>query len=195
LKKIGTSILVIDAPHFCAGIVDGRAAPIIKYMVGWDIDRILEYCEHKGWKLTMRMVIKEVGPVTKEGKYFWYQIKYEDNGKEFTKKVMSFDEVPYKAFKGANPGDQFDVKIEKDANGYWKMKEVNVATGAAPVNNSVNGNARTYLPDDVRQKFIIRQSSLGHAVEFINSSVDAKDVTVSQVLDVAGDFEAWVNRE
>ena len=188
----GSKTLIVDAPHFYAGIVDGRTAPIIKYMEGWDIYRILDYCELKGWKLNMRMVIKEVGPVTKEGKYFWYQIKYDDGGKEFTKKIMSFDEVPYKAFKGANPGDAFDVRVEKDANGYWKMKEVNPAgAGPAPSNNSVN----TYVPDNLRQKSIVRQSSLGHAVALLTQTVDLEQLNVQQVLDVAAEFEAWVNRE
>lgn len=49
-------MIQIDAPHFCAGaeLYDGkvvRAAPIIKYMKGWDIHRIKMYCKKKKWKL------------------------------------------------------------------------------------------------------------------------------------------------
>lgn len=44
----------ITAPHFCAGIVavDGlviAAAPIVRYMVGWDGRRMRDYCCRKGW--------------------------------------------------------------------------------------------------------------------------------------------------
>jgi hypothetical protein len=44
----------ITAPHFCAGVVarDGRvvaAAPIVRYMVGWDGRRVRDYCRRKGW--------------------------------------------------------------------------------------------------------------------------------------------------
>lgn len=39
----------ITAPHFCAGIADGRAAPILKYMKGWTVRRIREYCVQRGW--------------------------------------------------------------------------------------------------------------------------------------------------
>lgn len=41
------------APHFVAGFVTNgrvtRAAPIIKYIVGWPDDRVREYCRRKGW--------------------------------------------------------------------------------------------------------------------------------------------------
>lgn len=39
----------ITAPHFCAGITDGRAAPILQYMKGWTVKRIREYCVKRGW--------------------------------------------------------------------------------------------------------------------------------------------------
>lgn len=47
-------LLRIMAPHFVAGIeVDGgrvvRAAPIVRYMVGWDGPRFHHYCRKKGW--------------------------------------------------------------------------------------------------------------------------------------------------
>ena len=49
------TIISIDAPHFCAGIVacDGKvieAAHIIKYMKGWTGKRVADYCREKGWK-------------------------------------------------------------------------------------------------------------------------------------------------
>lgn len=42
----------IVAPHFVAGIcVDtGRSAPILAYMPTWSVDRIVRYCERKGWQ-------------------------------------------------------------------------------------------------------------------------------------------------
>lgn len=43
----------IVAPHFVAGLVtDGhvrRAAPILRYMIGWPDDRVRRYCVAKGW--------------------------------------------------------------------------------------------------------------------------------------------------
>jgi hypothetical protein len=44
----------IVAPHFVAGGEARagkcvRAAPIIKYMVGWSGKQVKDYCEKKGW--------------------------------------------------------------------------------------------------------------------------------------------------
>jgi hypothetical protein len=44
-------MLRITAPHFCAGIGEGMCAPIIKYMRGWTVRQIREYCQRKGWKV------------------------------------------------------------------------------------------------------------------------------------------------
>lgn len=50
-------MIIISAPHFVAGLelnkenVCINAAPIIKYMIGWDAMRIIEYCKKKGWSV------------------------------------------------------------------------------------------------------------------------------------------------
>lgn len=54
---MSSDLIAIDAPHFYAGIVseDGmtvtEAAPIVRYMTGWNLDKVVEYVEKKGWKL------------------------------------------------------------------------------------------------------------------------------------------------
>jgi hypothetical protein len=50
-------LLRIVAPHFVCGIVlDGdtvvMAAPIVKYMVRWKVDRVYAYCRKNGWSVT-----------------------------------------------------------------------------------------------------------------------------------------------
>jgi hypothetical protein len=52
------TLAAIDAPHFYAGIVlldDAvtEAAPIVKYMRKWDRKRVREYCQGKGWTVTV----------------------------------------------------------------------------------------------------------------------------------------------
>lgn len=45
-------LLQITSNYFCAGIeINGRAAPIIKYMRHWDEQRIRQYARSKGWRL------------------------------------------------------------------------------------------------------------------------------------------------
>lgn len=48
----------IDAKHFCAGIIlkDEKvveAAPIVKYMIGWNRDKVRSYCKSKEWKVAI----------------------------------------------------------------------------------------------------------------------------------------------
>ena len=53
----GMQTLQITAPHFCAGVVFGeelvaRAAPILRYMQGWNRAQVLGYAQKKGWAAT-----------------------------------------------------------------------------------------------------------------------------------------------
>lgn len=46
----------IESSYFVAGIeVENNlvinSAPIIKYMIGWHVDRVWEYCLRKNWNL------------------------------------------------------------------------------------------------------------------------------------------------
>lgn len=48
------TLVQITTPYFCAGVVarDGivrEAAPIVRYMKGWDGIRVADYCRSKGW--------------------------------------------------------------------------------------------------------------------------------------------------
>lgn len=56
----GDAMIIIDAPHFNAAVVlddNGvvvRAAPILKYMLGWTAARVVRYCFRKGWQFDER---------------------------------------------------------------------------------------------------------------------------------------------
>ena len=50
-------VVQIRSDHFTAGVVIHKgkvvdAAPIVKYMIGWDLERMLDYVKQKGWTLT-----------------------------------------------------------------------------------------------------------------------------------------------
>ena len=50
------SLYQIKAKHFVAGLETKHSvviftAPIIKYMVGWSLERVKEYCQRKEWEL------------------------------------------------------------------------------------------------------------------------------------------------
>ena len=47
-------LVQITSSYFCAGIILEdevciRAAPIVKYMKGWDKVKIRNYCKYKNW--------------------------------------------------------------------------------------------------------------------------------------------------
>jgi hypothetical protein len=55
----GDALVWINAPHFCAGVAYVRgaahprvtdAAPIVRYMRGWTVARVLDYCASKRWQ-------------------------------------------------------------------------------------------------------------------------------------------------
>ncbi len=49
-------LLTIDAPHFFCGVVLRedkviQAAPIVRYMLGWNAQRLKRYCQRRGWRV------------------------------------------------------------------------------------------------------------------------------------------------
>jgi hypothetical protein len=53
----GRLLARITAPHFVAGLVLDRsdrvteAAPIVRFMLGWDRDRVREFVRGRGWRI------------------------------------------------------------------------------------------------------------------------------------------------
>lgn len=57
----GHPMIIIDAPHFHAAVVIDdrtlrvvRAAPILRYMIGWDRQRVIAYAAKHGWGFEAR---------------------------------------------------------------------------------------------------------------------------------------------
>lgn len=50
-------LIRVVAPHFVAGFVTNgtvyKAAPILKYMIGWSDDKARVYIAKKGWKASV----------------------------------------------------------------------------------------------------------------------------------------------
>ncbi len=49
-------LLAIDAPHFYCGVIlrDDRViqtAPIVRYLLGWNAQRLKHYCRGRGWRV------------------------------------------------------------------------------------------------------------------------------------------------
>jgi len=141
--------------------------------------------------------------VVNKGKYKVAEVTYKQEGKTNTKKVMSFGAQEH-AFKfissdKVKKGDVYNVEINKNADGYWDWVKISFAeaSGAAPADASsaAKGNPRQSnyeTPQErfQRQVYIIRQSSLGHAVEALNHN--KKNYDTAEILTLANQFEEWV---
>lgn len=50
LLQVRRTLVRIESPYFVAGIeIGGRAAPVVGYMRGWPIGKVLDYCRRKNW--------------------------------------------------------------------------------------------------------------------------------------------------
>lgn len=150
----------------------------------------------------MRIQVKSVSPVTKEKSYYYFTLDYSQDGKDAKpKKIMSFAEEAYGKLKDAKGGDSFDVKLEKDNNGYWQWVTVTqVEAGADPTpgtSTGKSGNWETSEERARRQILIVRQSCLAQAVASMvnDAGGDQLVLPVETILERASNFEEWVNRE
>jgi hypothetical protein len=145
----------------------------------------------------MRIKGREVVNVTKEKTYFVYPLKFESNGKTQERKMFSFNTESYKALKDAKPDQVYEVKLEKDQNGYWQWSNVEEATGQAAAQSTGTNRASTFeTPEERarRQVLIVRQNALTNAVTVVAPRADLA-VNLEEIEEIARKFEAWVLRD
>ena len=151
----------------------------------------------------MQIEIQDVSRTDSTGKngksYGVLQVAYRADGKLQEKKLMSFSNPQvFKHIEGLKKGDSVNVKTEKDGNGYWQWTAIlneeqqqpkPVQSGATRVTGS------TYeTPEEraIKQKYIVRQSSLTTAIQILG--VGAKSLDKQAVLGLAEELENWVFR-
>src|SRR3990167_3233072 len=59
-------LLQITSPYFCAGakVRDQtiiQAAPIIRYMERWNVDKTMQYAKSKGWRAVLLLAVLALG--------------------------------------------------------------------------------------------------------------------------------------
>lgn len=202
-------MLQITAPHFVAGYdtETGNIAPIIKYMEGWGLDEISEYCSIKQWELlVMQIKIVEVNlESVKKGKtgYQVAHVSYTYNGEPRTQKIMSFaNPAIFKEVQELSPGETIDVTLAKDSAGYTQWAKIvrggntsnsSGSTGAS--NRSYSGQTgRDFETADERklkQLLIVRQSSISNALEYMKATGN-NTFGVTDLLDIAQHFVDFV---
>ena len=129
------------------------------------------------------------------------------DGKPESKRLMSFVyKDVFKLMSEAQQGDCFDVKIEKvkndnDGKEYWQWTEATaagknlagVSEGGARggVGASVRSSYETPEERAQRQIYIVRQSSISNALEYIQAQ-GTKKFTEDDVIKTSKVFEAYV---
>jgi hypothetical protein len=140
--------------------------------------------------------------VEKTHKYSFANVVFSRDGKDEVRKIMSFGGSA-KAFNKLVELKEFpkevNVTMEKNAKGFWEWKDVETSTGVAAVakpgvNNGgkvLGSNYETPSERARRQVYIIRQSSISSAIEYLSSQAKAK-YSVEEILEVAKTFENYV---
>jgi hypothetical protein len=140
----------------------------------------------------MLITVTNVSPAeTKSrGKNTWQEVtvNYKSGGKDMSYKLVSFSPL-FKRVREIQAGQNLDVKLEKDANNYWQWTDFSVS-GSAPATGATGGKASFESKEerDLRQLYIMRQSSLAQAVAFHHEGT----VTEREVCETADVFLKWV---
>lgn len=131
------------------------------------------------------------------------------SGKIESKKLMPFgaQKAAFDALANAATGSVFEVTVVKNDAGYNDWTAISQAVPGSPAPQAVGsinnakptaGNAvqvkstyETPIEREAKQRFIVKQSSIGSAIELL--SVGAKSPpTVEAILDTAQKFYSWV---
>lgn len=152
----------------------------------------------------MLIEIIAVGAKQKIKTYYQIEVTYKDLDKDRVgaKKLMSFSypEV-FNTLGKAEKGEQYGINLKKEGD-FWQWTEASKAeefeqekkvtkTEAASTRVTGGGNWETKEERAQRQVFIIRQSCLGHAVEFLKYETSDKN----EIFTLAANMEQWVIRK
>lgn len=141
---------------------------------------------------TIEVIDVAVEEQAKNGRTFSVMtVTYKDvsTGKIDAKKLFSFsaDKNLWGTLKSASKGTVLSVEVEKGDRGYWEWTRM-VDTPAKGNSTAVRPNWETPEERAARQLYIIRQSSIASAVEFLKDKTES----VERVLTVAAEFEKYV---
>lgn len=158
-------------------------------------------------QITIKNVSIEARPAKGKGNpYEMAEIIFTDDRSPQVKtfKLVSFtNPQAFALIKAASPGDKFDVTVVKGDDGYNKWTSVSAAgaasQSAAATSQRSAPQAQAYPSRDfeskeertVKQRLIVRQSSLAQAVSVLTVGAKAPP-TKEAIYELANDFTAFV---
>lgn len=145
-------------------------------------------------------VVREDKPSSNgKGTYGQLTVLYKSNGKVAEKKLMSFSNpAVFKHIEKMTKGESVEVTSVKNANGFWDWTAIGQAAEVKQVAQQTTNTTRvtgsnyeTKEERALRQRYIIRQSSISSAVaSLVPGAKSALDV--GDVLRLAKQFEDYV---
>lgn len=130
------------------------------------------------------------GTTKKEDSYTYFEVTYKElkTNKTNSKKIFPFGDVPvFEAVKKFEKNDKYTIIQNKEGD-YWNWKEVK-PYGSAPAEQGTQAQTKSaYVPDDVKQRLIVRQSCLASASKI----AAAGGMTHENAMEMAQEFVDWV---
>ena len=126
-------------------------------------------------------------------------VKYSYQGNSRSQTMMSFSNpAVFKTIKEMQPGENYDVTVTKNDAGYntWaavKPADVGAPAPGKPASVTVpKSNYETPEERKLRQLYIIRQSSISSALEYMSQTRKDGDFGVNDVTEIAQHFVDFV---
>ena len=144
-------------------------------------------------KITIVSVLKE-DMLNKLGKpYQQLNVMYSVDGVSATQKIVSFQNPQvFKELEGLQKGEVREVKAEKiGAYTQWTSAGP-VGTIVKEATKVIGSNYESAEERAVKQRYIVRQSSIANAIAYYNASLDKPVMSVDAIIEVAKQFEAYV---
>lgn len=144
--------------------------------------------------------------VEDKGKYKMAEVAYKDiaKGQVSSKKLMSFNNpAVYKTIVDAKKGETYSIEMQKNEKGYWDWTAASLAGASnAPETSTKSAGSTGFTspkstyetPEERAQKqvYIVRQSSLSTAVEYLAGTGAIKKASAQDVIFCAKEFEGYV---
>lgn len=143
--------------------------------------------------------------VENKGKFRVASVTYKDkDGKVDNKAIVSFANATYpataevfKTLSQSQQGDQYDVTSQKDEKGFWQWTSAisvgkNVQGASSSVAKIVKSSYETTEERAARQVYIVRQSSISSAIDYLVAQGGKPKFDVNEVIAVAQQFETHV---
>ena len=151
------------------------------------------------------IAVKQETKPTAKGSYQQLDVAYKrlDTGKIEGKKVMSFSNKDvFATLSAATNGNIFTVdSVKNEKTSYWDWVKVTASGGGSSQSSTSSSSRGTSSPKStyetpseraLRQRMIVRQSSLANAIQTLSVNPGKDKLQIDEVIKVAENYFNWV---